>query len=83
MSRFFSPKVECLEDRCVPDADPLLQAVPVAAPSVPPPTVNFVIDPPLIDPNAVPAPGTPPPTQTAPSIPPTDLILPIGVPFWY
>jgi hypothetical protein len=78
MSRSFSLRVEVLEDRCVPAADPLLQTIPVA---VPPPPPTYVIDTPLIDPNAAPTPQTPPPATT-PSLP-TDIIPPIPAPFWY
>jgi hypothetical protein len=76
----FPLTVECLEDRCVPDATPTTQAVAVVVPPVTT-TVNqsYVIDPPLIDPNAPPPQQTPPPVATPL---PTDLVPPIPVPFW-
>lgn len=77
MSRYYPLTVDCLEERCVPDADPLLQTVAVADATttttdttdatlvVAEPTDSYVIDPYLIDPNAEALPPKPP-DQSAP-----------------
>jgi hypothetical protein len=81
MKRTNPLRVEVLEDRCVPAAD-LTDATVALAPA---PTESYVIDPPLIDPSVPSTPSAPPANSTSPQYTPlpTDLILPIAMPFWF
>lgn len=91
MKRYL-PRVECLEERCVPDADPIVQVAATSevalSPTLTSDQESYVIDPYLIDPNTAVDPKPIAPDQTMP-VPdsawqlPESPVPPIDNPFWY
>jgi hypothetical protein len=91
MKRSYLPKVDRLEDRCVPAADltttalveaPTVDDTQVTTDSQPPSTGGYVIDPYLIDPQAPPPATKSPVPDSGWTNPDESPVPPIGDPFW-
>jgi len=84
MKRSYLPRIDRLEDRCVPAADLVTGAVPAEVQSAPVDDTQFVIDVYLIDPNSPTVPTKP--VDSAPpegwTVPDQSIVPPIGDPFW-
>lgn len=85
MKRSYPLRMDRLEDRCVPTADPVTEAMPATVEVAPADDTSFVIDVYLVDPNAPTTPSKPvdpAPDEGWTSPEDQSLVPPVGDPFW-